>query len=73
MARVRQVLSLDDTPNRVIVSEHNVDEWPNAVLSLLPGQPDTFSCDFIPPGLFALIKARFLELARSKESRTVRR
>ena len=72
-ARVRQALGLDDTPSWVIVSEHNIDEWPNAGLSPLLGLPDTFSYGFIPPGLFAQIKARFLELARAKESRTVRR
>ncbi len=72
-ARVRQALGLDDTPSWVIVSEHNIDEWPNAGLSPLPGLPDTFSCGFIPPRLFAQIKARFLELARAKKSRSVRR
>ncbi len=58
--RVQETLSLDDTPGRVIVSEHNIDEWPNAGLSPLPGQPRVFSYGFIPPGLFAQIKARFL-------------
>ena len=71
-ARVRQALGLDDAPSWVIVSEHNVDEWPNAGLSPLPGQPDSFSYGFIPPGLFAQIKARFLELARAKKSGAVR-
>ncbi len=72
-ARVGQALGLDDAPSWVIVSEHNIDEWPNAGLSPLPGRPDTFAYGFIPPGLFARIKARFLELARSKKSRTVHR
>ena len=72
-ARVSQALGLDDTPGWVIVSEHNIDEWPNAGLSPLPGQPDIFSYGFIPPGLFAQIKARFLELAHAKQSRAVRR
>ena len=72
-ARVRQALGLDDTPSWVIVSEHNIDEWPNGGLSPLPDLPDTFSYGFIPPGLFAQIRARFLELARSKKSRAVRR
>ena len=34
---------------------------------------DTFSYGFVPPGLFAQIKARFLELARANKSRSVRR
>ena len=72
-ARVSQALGLDDAPSWVIVSEHNIDEWPNAGLSPLPGLLDTFSYGFIPPGLFAQTKARFLELARAKQSRTVRR
>ena len=72
-ARVSQALGLDDAPSWVIVSEHNVDEWPNAGLSPLPGRPDTFSYGFIPLGLFSRIKTRFLELASSKKSHTVRR
>ncbi|MDE0148075.1 MAG: hypothetical protein OXM58_06855 [Rhodospirillaceae bacterium] len=72
-ARVGQALGLDDTPGWVIVSEHNIDEWPNGGLSPLPGRPDTFSYGFIPPGLFAQIKARFLELARARKGRFVRR
>ena len=71
--RVRQAIGLDETPSWVIVSEHNIDKWPNAGLSPLSGQPDNFSYGYIPPGLFARIKARYLELARSKTSRTVRR
>ena len=71
--RVGQALGLDDTPSWVIVSEHNIDEWPNAGLSPLPGLPDVFSYGFIPPGLFAQIKARFLDLVHSKRSRAVRR
>lgn len=30
--RVRQALGLDDAPSWVIVSKHNVDEWPNGGL-----------------------------------------
>ena len=72
-AYVKQALGLDDTPSWVIVSEHNIDEWPNGGLSPLPGQPDIFSHGFIPSGLFAQIKARFLELARAKKIHAVRR
>lgn len=71
--RVRQALGLDDLPSWVIVSEHNVDEWPNAGLSPLPGKPGTFAYGFIPPSLFAAIKARFIALAERKRSPGVRR
>ncbi len=72
-AKVRQMLGLDDSPCWVIVSEHNVDMWPNGGLAPLPGRQRTFSYGFIPPGLFARIKAKFLELSQSKQSRGTRR
>jgi hypothetical protein len=72
-AKVKRALGLDDAPSWVIVSEHNIDEWPNAGLSPIRGRPDVFSYGFIPPGLFALIKTRFLELARQGKGRAVRR
>lgn len=72
-AKVRQSIGLDDEPSWVVVSEYNVDEWPNAGLSPIPGKPGVFAYGFIPPGLFVAIKARFLELAREKRSDAVRR
>jgi hypothetical protein len=72
-AKVKQTIGLDDARSWVIVSEHNIDEWPNAGLSPLPGKPGVFGYGFIPPGLFAQIKARFLELARQNKSGAVRR
>ena len=72
-AKVKQAIGLDGARSWVIVSEHNVDEWPNAGLSPIPGKPAAFSYGFIPPGLFAQIKTRFLELARLNQSDAVRR
>lgn len=72
-ARVRQALGLDDAPSWVIVSEHNVDEWPNGGLAPIPGRPSVFSYGFIPPGLFARIKAKFLELSGQGRGGGVRR
>lgn len=72
-AKLWQALGLDDEPSWIIVSEHNVDEWPNPGLSPLPGRPGVFSYGFIPPGLFKKIKAVFLDLARQKKSESVRR
>lgn len=71
--RVKQAIGLDEAPSWVIVSEHNIDEWPNGGLSALPGRSGVFSYGFIPPGLFAEIKAGFLRLAREKKSGAVRR
>jgi len=72
-AKVRQAIGLDDERGWVIVSEYNVDEWPNAGLSPVPGKPGVFSYGFIPPSLFKEIKAKFLELAKHGKSEAVRR
>jgi len=71
--KVRAALGLDDAPSWVIVSEHNVDEWPNAGLAPLPGRPGLFSYGFIPPGLFAQVKAKFLALYETGRSGGARR
>ena len=72
-AKVKQAIGLDDAPSWVIVSEHNIDEWPNGGLSPVPDKRGEFSYGFIPPGLFAQVKTRFLELVRAKKSGAVRR
>ena len=72
-AKVKQAIGLDDAQSWVIVSEHNVDEWPNAGLQPIPGRPGIFAYGFISPLLFLQIKAKFLELARKGRSPGVRR
>jgi hypothetical protein len=72
-AKVRERLGLDDVPSWVIVSEHNVDERPNAGLAPLPGRPGVFAYGFIPPSLFAQVKAKFLELYEKGRAGGVRR
>ena len=72
-AKVKIALGLDDAPSWVIVSEYNVDEWPNAGLSAVPGKAGAFAYGFLPPGLFAHVKAAFLELARKSRAGAVRR
>ena len=72
-ARVKAAIGLDEARSWVIVSEHNVDAWPNAGLSPVPGHGGDFAYGFIPPGLFARIKAEFMALARSRKSGAVRR
>ncbi len=71
--KVRRAIGLDDARCWVIVSEHNVDEWPNGGLAPVPGRPGRFAYGFIPPALFARIKARFLELAAQGRGAKVRR
>jgi hypothetical protein len=72
-AKVRQAIGLDDARCWVIISEHNVDEWPNGGLAPLPGRPGVFSYGFIPPSLFAQIKAGFLALTEQGKGAAVRR
>jgi len=72
-AKVAQALSLDEAQSWVVVSDHNVDEWPNAGLAPIPGRPGVYSYGFIPPGLFAQIKARFLELSDRGSTAGIRR
>jgi hypothetical protein len=62
-AKVRHTLGLDNAPCWVIVSDHNVDEWPNGGLAPVPGRSGVFSYGLIPPGLFAQVKAKLLELS----------
>ena len=46
---------------------------PTGGLSPLPGRPGVFSYGFIPPGLFAQVKAKFLALYEKGRSGGVRR
>ncbi len=70
---VGRALGLDDAPSWVVVSEHNVDEWPNGGLSPVPGETARFAYGFVPPRLFAQIRSKFVELARSGRTAGVRR
>jgi len=69
---MRQAIGLDDEPRWVIASEQSIDEWPNGGLSPVPRKRGEFSYGFIPPGLFAKVRASFLELAKAKKSGAVR-
>jgi hypothetical protein len=71
--KVAQALGLTEARSWVVVSDHNVDEWPNAGLSPIPSRPGIFSYGFIPPGLFAQVKARFLELTNQGRTAGVQR
>lgn len=72
-AKVKRIIGLDDVPSSVIVSELKFNEWLNSGLSPVKEKQGAFSYGFIPPGLFAQIKTRFLELARQNKSGAIRR
>ena len=70
-AVVRRNLGLDDQPCWVIVSDSNVDDWPNPGIAPLPGKPSVFAYGVLPARLFDRIKAALLACGGGK--RTVRR
>ena len=70
-AAVRRQLGLDDEPCWVIVSDSNVDDWPNPGITPLPGKSGVFAYGMLPPRLFERIKIALLACGGGK--RTVRR
>lgn len=70
-AGVRRMLGLDDEPCWVVVSEHNIDDWPSPGIAPLPGRRKTFVYGILPSGLFDKIQAEFFK--RYDRSRAVRR
>jgi len=66
-------LGLDEDRSWVILSEFNVDDWPNAGLQPIPGTRDRFAYGFVPQKFFDTIRERFLALAEQGRSRSVRR
>ncbi len=65
---VKKKLGMDDAPSWIIVSEHNVDLWPNGGLSPVPGRGGAFHYGFISLGLFAKIKEEFIRVGQSGQS-----
>ena len=65
---VKKKIGMDDAPSWIIVSEHNVDLWPNGGLSPVPGRGGAFHYGFISPGLFAKVKEEFIRIGRSGKS-----
>lgn len=70
---VKRHLGLDDTRSWIIISEANVDFWPNAGLAPLPGKRGVYAYGFLPPNLFEKVRADFLELFEKRRAKLVRR
>lgn len=64
----RRMLGLDDEPCWVVVSEHNVDDWPNSGVAPLPGRRKSFAYGFLPPALFNAVRSEFLRLYDKRRS-----
>lgn len=70
---VARNLGLSDERSWAVISEANVDYWPNAGLSPVPGRRGAFAYGFLPPLLFEEIKSRFLTLLARRRAKLVRR
>jgi len=57
-----------DSPSYVIVSEVNVDRWPNGDMSLVPGRQTAFTYDRPVPGpMLSRIMKAFLRVVQAKK------
>src|SRR5947209_10736571 len=71
--RVKQHLGLDRDTSWVVVSEVNQFTWPGYDLRPVPGSKNRFDYGFLPPALFARIKAAMLDqLAKRRAGITSR-
>ena len=73
-AKVKQRLKLDDARSWVMLSEWNEFVWPGPDLRRLPNADESsVAYGMAPPSLYAIIRDRFLALARSRAAARVRR
>ena len=70
---VARHLGLDDSRSWIVISEANVDFWPNAGLMPIPGKRGGFAYGFLPPALFETVKSRFFDLFSKQRAGLVRR
>ena len=72
--RVKERLQLDDARSWVVVSEWNEFIWPGPDLRRPPGASDSsIAYGMIPPGLFSIIRERFLSVIKAHDANPVRR
>ncbi len=68
----KKTAGLDAERQWVVVSECNIDTWPEDVRQL-PGQPGRFHYGYLPPREYEKIKAAFLAYRRAKRLKIVGR
>ena len=60
-------LGLDSERSWIIVNDANEFVWPGPDLRFLPGQgPESAAYGFLPPGVFRVVRERFLARARAR-------
>lgn len=71
-AATKRRLGLDEAPSWIVLSEGNEFVWPGPDLRPLPGQGTASAAlGFLPPGLFRVVRDRFLALDRLCKTRAV--
>jgi hypothetical protein len=70
---VAEHLGLDDARSWIVISEANVDFWPNAGLSPVPGRRGSYAYGFLPPSLFEKVRTGFVRLFETRRAKLVRR
>jgi hypothetical protein len=68
----RRAAGLDSAPQWILISECNIDTWPQDLRSL-PGQPGRFHYGHLPPSEFRNLRDRFVERYREKKVKQVLR
>ena len=59
-AGIRRHLGLDAQRCWIVVSESNIDTWPNSGIAPVPGKRAAFSYGILPPAFFAAVKEQLL-------------
>ena len=72
-AKVKAHLGLDHERSWVIVSECNVDVWPNPDLQQIPNYPGRFHYGHLPPRLFRAVRDAFVAAHAARRVRRVDR
>lgn len=73
-APVKARLGLDSDRSWVAVTEANVFNWPGPDLRFVAGSgPESAAYGFLPPGLFRIIRDRFLAADQNRKATVVRR
>jgi hypothetical protein len=73
-AVVKARLNLDNQRSWIVVTEANNFLWPGPDLRFAPGKgPESAAMGYLPPGLFGLVRNRFLANVRRRRAAVARR
>ena len=70
---VAENLGLDGARCWIVISEANIDFWPNAGLAPVPGRRGGYAYGYLPPNLFERVRISFVKLFETRRAKLVRR